>query len=326
MSREYDRETAERLFGLALWEAEPLKQGDEKKVHPLYFVVNDGVYLTDDVLALCNHQQLGSSMDWIPALDMDWPGSPNPATAPILPIPFTADQLAACMLDGIGHVIWTYVGTRIGDRLGPSDLPKLSDQSGWVSDALREAYETAAAAQREVGEFDYGAQQQVRELVSKYDDARDAAYAREGVSDPSVEIDEYRRRRERAKKSVADLKTRSEQAVATSNAEWRVWRKAMVRRLLGPDAVQTEANWDVVPIPKRLPGYRLNLYRALEHSKAEGASRPPTAVQILELWREVPPPQLAVVGKKLRYEDADGHAKFADTEAIRKAIATLVRR
>ena len=84
--RKHDKATAEAIFNMIGW--------------PESVVIrDDGVYLNEDFRA---HSPRDSVFDWTPAYDMDWDGAPNPITAPALPIPFTSNELAACMLDGPG--------------------------------------------------------------------------------------------------------------------------------------------------------------------------------------------------------------------------------
>lgn len=44
-------------------------------------------------------------LGWNYASELDWPGSPNPLSTPSLPIPFSANELAAFMQAGIGVTI-----------------------------------------------------------------------------------------------------------------------------------------------------------------------------------------------------------------------------
>jgi len=61
---------------------------------------DDGVYVKNVYLASDPAEQ---AFTWTPACEMDWPGAPDPLTAPSLPIPFTAKHLAAFMLDAVGY-------------------------------------------------------------------------------------------------------------------------------------------------------------------------------------------------------------------------------
>lgn len=107
--RNYDKATASVLLKLAF---------PYEGFMP-YEVRDDGVYQSEDYRqASCE----GEAFDWTPAYDMQWwIGAPNPLTAPMLPIPFTAADLAAFMLYGAGNLIPENLGIRIPASVG--DVP-----------------------------------------------------------------------------------------------------------------------------------------------------------------------------------------------------------
>lgn len=84
-----------------------------------YKIRDDGVYVNEVFREFCPP---GTTYDWTPADCMDGPESLNPDIAPALPIPFTAADLAACMLDDIGQTICQRVGTHIGSPIEESAL------------------------------------------------------------------------------------------------------------------------------------------------------------------------------------------------------------
>lgn len=90
-------------------------------------------------------------LSWVPLLDVDYPGSPNPRTHPALPFPFSAQQLTAFMLDGIGSVIREQFGAW---RDGPdeSTLSRLPDQATKATEVLRLAFRAYQAAVAVVGD------------------------------------------------------------------------------------------------------------------------------------------------------------------------------
>jgi len=167
----------------------------------------------------------------------------------MLPIPFTAAELAAFMLDGVGGMIPETLGARIGY---PVDEAVLPDSPRWrvVREALQAAYALAEAAQAVVGEFDHAEQRAADELRKKYSEARSQAIERERVmervivgekKDGSPEYgafiprDEYLHRLELAKSSVAELEAQSTHAQDAVSSKWRAWRAAMVLQLLAPE-------------------------------------------------------------------------------------------
>lgn len=137
--REYDKATAEVLFSWIIDNEACLIQ-------------DDGVFVVDSFRELSPPDM---AFDWSPAYDMDWQGRPNPLSAPALPIPFTASQLAACMLDGVGSDIQEAIGTRIGYPLPAGALSGMSQRNQFVRDVLEEAYALAEKAQQQVGEFNH---------------------------------------------------------------------------------------------------------------------------------------------------------------------------
>lgn len=238
--RQYDAATAQALMK---WAYQEYTDG---AITP-YIERDDGLYVNESFREVCPP---GTLFDWTPADEMDWPGNPNPDTAPFLPIPFAAAELAACMLDGAGRSIQLVLDRRIGYPLDEDGLSSIRDRHRWLRDALQDAYALAAAAQLVVGEFDYNEEAQADELRNRYSDAYDQALEREQVMErviagtnknenpvygDFIPREEYLRRLSVAKNSVSVLKeqaTREQKKVAD---KWKVWRKAMVRQLLAPE-------------------------------------------------------------------------------------------
>ena len=226
--RTYDKATAVAIFRMTAWPDS-------------YTVLDDGIFLDEGFRV---HSPTDTVFDWTPAYDMDWPGSPNPTIAAVLPIPFTASELAACMLDGPGGGIQKAIDRRIGYSLDESGdaLAGLPLRMREVRDALQNAYAIAANAQMIVGEFDYNGELEAQSLCKQFDDANGEANMREGVFEDGITSEERTLRRARAVESVADLKSRAEQARATVKAKWFSWRKAMVQQLLQPKAAPVDSD------------------------------------------------------------------------------------
>lgn len=223
--RKYDQATARAIF--------------EMLGMPESWVIrDDGVFVTDEFRL---HSPRGGAFDWTPAYEMNWPGAPNPLIAPVLPIPFTANELAACMLDGAGSGIQEVLDRRVGYSLDDEALERFTLIEGWVRDALRDAYELAAKAQIQVGEFDYCEEQKSRALMLQAADANNRANKREGVFIKGISRKKATTRRKRAIASVANLKAQAQQSHAAVNAKWFAWRKAMVGQLLRPQAETVKA-------------------------------------------------------------------------------------
>ena len=241
--RKYDEATARTIFEMMVW-----KLGESCVIR------EGGIFLNEEFRALSPRDTV---FDWTPAYDMDWPGAPNPMTAPLLPIPFTANELAACMLDGPGWGIQEALDRRIGFPLDEEDLKGFSLRGRWARDALREAYALAEKAQIQVGEFDYNEAQQSSELLGQLEDAEDAANTREGVFENGITRDEANLRRARAVASVATLQAQALQMETVVAEKRAAWRKAMVGQLIGPE---TQPG----PLARRLEAMQSDEYRQAE--------------------------------------------------------------
>lgn len=255
---QYDSATAKDLMAFAYGEYAAHQEAP-------YEIRADGVYVNEESRNLFPS---GFAYNWTPADEMDWPDSPNPSSAPFLPIPFNGAQLAAAMLDGVGLAITTAMEYRMGYPLDKSALSRFSPRARWMRDALAEAYALATAAQSVVGAFDYEAQASAYALACQYDDAIGVANEREGVFDHSATEDERRARRERAMASVQSLKDAAQAARSANEKEWRQWRTNMVRQLLRPvprastEPVQTNQQ-PTPPARKRSSQDELRQRRAL---------------------------------------------------------------
>ena len=83
-------------------------------------------------------------------------------------------------------------------------------------------------------------------------------------------------------------------------------------------------NW-TLNRPQRFPGYSKPLYDLLKAAHMAGQPSP-KARDVLDKWKENPPPDVATVTDNgLKYYDANGNTKPADLEAIRKAIDRMIR-
>ena len=276
--RQYDKATAQAIMQLAYPEYEGLPSAP-------YIENDDGMYVNESFRTA---SPPGTAFDWTPADEMDWPGSPNPNTAPFLPIPFTASELAACMLDGPGQSIQFALDRCIGYPLDDEALGSFHARHRWMRDTLEEAYALAAAAQLIVGEFDYDEKARAHTLALQYDDADGQANAREGVFEHGITTEEARARRARAVASVADLKAQAKQAQAAVADKWKAWRKAMVFQLLGTGAQQSHvaAQSPATPAPapaepapvlpaKEKPAERRARWLAMFEEEEQRASRGP---------------------------------------------------
>lgn len=95
MGKAYEAITATELFGWAYGGWDPVP----------YVVMDDGVYMSEEYR--CVFGLPLEPFDWTPTYDMDGPDAPS-KTTPMLPIPFNAAELAACMLGGAGSMILSF--------------------------------------------------------------------------------------------------------------------------------------------------------------------------------------------------------------------------
>jgi len=255
---------------------------------------DDGVYVKDGYLANDPGEQ---AFTWTPACEMDWCGAPDPLTAPSLPIPFTANDLAAFILDGAGHGIQGRYG-RIEHGPDEDELRNLGMRGNKVRKVLREAYNLAQRAQFSVGTDNIEEQQRAADLRSAYADSREEAMSREKVmervivgkhADGSAEYgdfiprEEYLRRLARVNEAVAEKKEEAQSANAESDSNHAAWRNAMVNQLLKPLSTQAAAAQvvdgaeEIEPVSPKFEQWRL-LWRAVSFDE----NRVKTAMNELE--------------------------------------------
>jgi hypothetical protein len=201
-------------------------------------------------------------LQWMPACELDGPDVPDLLKTPSLPTPFTANELAAFMLDGAGWFLLEKYG---GWHGGPDEkeLESMGLLANRAKEAVRDAYKAYRVAESVVGKFDQETAAHAHQLEQEYRQKKHEANKKEGVpavyhtwdeqgkprpsaADGKERItdEEYWARRARAKASVADLLEALMDALQKADAEAAKWRKAMVRQLLPP---KTDTNTQVAP-------------------------------------------------------------------------------
>ncbi len=173
------------------------------------------------------------TLHWKFACELEGSDAPDPLEAPCLPIPCSANQLAAFMLDGIGAVLPTIYGDWAN---GPyqSILDGMGILANKPRDALKGAYQAYRDAEAVVGKMDATLEIQKYQLAEELEQKNEEANAREGVFTPNVSEDDRRASRRRAQASIARFKVLSDNADAAYQAAFKVWRKAMANQLLSP--------------------------------------------------------------------------------------------
>lgn len=159
------------------------------------------------------------ALDWHPYVELDEPITHSPAHHPYLPFPFSARDLAAFMLDGLGY----FVRSRFGEWAdGPCEeiLNEMPAKALTAKHAIRRAFQAYREALANVGDLDPAFEQRVTELRTVEDSAREEARAEFGF--------------EKMPESTAykEAVKATRQARRAADAAAAAWRKKMVRHLL----------------------------------------------------------------------------------------------
>lgn len=212
--------------------------------------------------------------------DCDTEDDTDPEASPLLPVPFTAKELAALLLYGVGD----YIQERLGP-IGQLDEDQLSRLGGvrkkLPRQALRAAYDEAERAQRIVGLPDIEAQELAYSLSEQLDEAEREENHRQGVFARDISPEEASRRRALVE-SLADLRKRTQVAKSEAAAKTARWRSAMVRQLLAP-LPQTPA-LPTAPTPEQPAGIEPE---QAQHQAAREADAAGYNAVIAELREEV---------------------------------------
>ena len=80
--------------------------------------------------------------------------------------------------------------------------------------------------------------------------------------------------------------------------------------------------WSLKTSLERAPGYRWPLYQVLKAAHVAGQPCP-KARDVLEIWKQKPPPDVEVMTDGVKYNDGLGKPKEANLKAIQQAIKNL---
>lgn len=274
---------------------------------------NDGLFIQQGMV---ENDPTGSVFHWTPAYNMEWDGAPDPTTAPSLPFPFTANQLAAFMLNGIGTGVAAAYGTW---EHGPDEAAMdeaMGIRARRAREALRKAFFLYREAEKIVGEL---APEVWSECLPIH---------------PSI------------------LRAQGKKLALQATLKHLSWCRAMTRQLLQPqattpstapepqatpvatvgasDGVVTDKagpGWSLKTSIKRTPGYRWPLYEALRAAHIAGQPCP-KAQHFLDTWKLKPPTRLEVIQlptrDELEYELETGIKKRVTVKQIQAAIKGLL--
>lgn len=204
-----------------------------------------GVWLADD---LCDPY---GDVSWIPAYSLEGtPNAPDGLTTPALPFPFTARELAAFAVGGLGDSLFGFYLDESGE-LSQERLNNMGRGAGHARKALTEAFNLYCAAEAKVIKRDNDLEQLDHQMRTKSHDARLSAMDREGVHEHHISQEEYERRHAKAMASFAHIEEESDCLKAEAHTERDAWRKAMVLELLCQKILTSD---DVISFIKNL-GY-----------------------------------------------------------------------
>lgn len=164
------------------------------------------------------------SLNWHPLNELDDPIARDPRQNPHLPFHFSATQLAAFMVDGVGYFLRERFG-ELGADADEDVLAAFPPEATTAKHAVRAAFQALREAIEVVGKLDVTSEVQVRELSAHQDAARREARASLGL-DGMAQSDKYR-------SAVEATRLARKAAIAAEAA----WRKKVVQHLLRVEGV-----------------------------------------------------------------------------------------
>lgn len=178
---------------------------------------------------------------WHPLLELAGQGGEDPLSSPWLPPRFSAGQLAAFMLSGLGTLVRDEFG-EWADGPDEDKLAALDPLAHSAREALREAFAAYRAAESWVGRldtslFDVAAQARSRyqeAIKQAHEEIEDEAKRRKAAGEPDMGPQEYGGLLDRAAASVEHLSTAEKAAQRQAEAHAREWRRRMVHALWSP--------------------------------------------------------------------------------------------
>lgn len=185
---------------------------------------------------------------WNYAVEMEGPDAPDPLEIPSLPFPFTAYQLAAFMLGGIGVIYcddptnWAHEPDEESLRFGILGTKSI--------EVFKAAYLANHNAELKVKKLNKATQLLAQETAERYQAALDGGYESERVLEDGITQDEYCARVEQVRQSASDLKGQMTKAKDQADQELDHWRREMVRQLF---RAELAASVVAAPVPVMVP-------------------------------------------------------------------------
>lgn len=141
-------------------------------------------------------------INWTPVCELDGDDAPDPMTAPALPFPFTANQLAAFLIHGCGYFVREQFGDW-ADGPDPLALKKLGIAARNAKAALQGAFDAYRAAECVVGAYDNAYLERIREIERRCGPWIKADEGRKRIEQAHADADAYEA--DRRKKLVNQL-------------------------------------------------------------------------------------------------------------------------
>lgn len=283
-----------------------------------YDIRDDGAWLRmNDAVAAFN---------WTPVCDLEEvPESPDPRTAPALPFPFTARQLAAFMLGSWGG----FLGERFSDGSGQLDTEVVLRLLGGSLDTkLREsiaaAFSALQNARRDVPVHNPELWQELAKALAEGEAAETAALAAHDWTDANQPEEAQENRRVAYLAAVNPYRDNLRKAQAAYDKAQEAWRRAMVRQLLvsaqitNSVPVTAESAGDVQHKARR--DLLDPVIEAAQKTCADPFDAPEVWAALTKMANDRKLPLLGVTDEGIKWQDAIDEPRFLKLKNLRERL------
>ncbi len=218
-------------------------------------------------------------LSYKPVHDLDFDGAPSSSTHPLLPYPFTANELAAFFLSDVGAIVlrrFSLADWQPNERA----LKVLRGDGNDIARGIRQALDALAWAEQVLGTYDHELQQRAYELLDRAADADDLAIEDVNLWEPGIGDAEYRQRNAQRHALVASQEAEATAVMIEHQKAHAEWRRRMVGALLGPVEAVPVASVEVVEVVEVAPLHRQEFAHAVRRTWREVAL--PYMAQVLE--------------------------------------------